>query len=100
MRIEGAGAALVPRSCCQVTSVVTGMVLWKTTMNPRFDPVAPTGMTAEERLAEVAALLAEGVLRLRRRGTLATEGEPLKSLESGGKGLEVLEETGLHGVRG
>ena len=34
------------------------------------DPTDPANMTPEERLAEVAAIFAEGVLRVHRRGTL------------------------------
>ena len=68
------------------------------------DPTNPANMTPEERLAEVAAILAEGVLRLRRRQAVAAPEAPLihhvESEESAGNGLEVPSETRLHGQRG
>jgi len=68
------------------------------------DPTDPANMTPEERVAEVAAILAEGVLRLRRRAAVpAVPGDvpavrispesARNSLEEGGK-------TRLHGHRG
>lgn len=39
-------------------------------MTDRDDPLDPIRMSAEERLAEVASILAAGVLRLRRRAAL------------------------------
>ena len=66
------------------------------------DPTDPANMTPEERVAEVAAILAEGVLRLRRRaavpaGNVSAVENPL---ESGEKGLEHVAETSPHGHRG
>jgi hypothetical protein len=73
-------------------------------MNPRTDPTAPANMTPEERLAEVASILAEGVLRLRQRQAVsAPDGpgiHPVESVESAANGLEVPSETRLHGHRG
>lgn len=73
-------------------------------MNPRIDPTAPANMSPEERLAEVAALLAAGVLRLRRRQAVACPDDavihPVESAESAGNDLEVPPETRLHGHRG
>ncbi len=65
------------------------------------DPTDPANMSAEERVAEVAAILAEGVLRLRRRaavpGNVPANNIPL---ESGQIGLDAGAETRLHGHRG
>ncbi len=65
------------------------------------DPTDPANMTAEERVAEAAAILAEGVLRLRRRaavpGKIPTNEIPL---ESGHIDLDAGAETRLHGHRG
>jgi len=36
-------------------------------MNPRIDPTAPANMSPDERLAEVASILADGMLRLCQR---------------------------------
>ena len=68
------------------------------------DPTDPTNMTPEARVAEIAAILAEGVLRLRRRTAIpqvSGDVSPLKiSLESGPVGLDVCPEIGPHGHRG
>ena len=68
------------------------------------DPTDPANMTPEERVAEVAAILAEGVLRLRRRAAVpAVPGDvPAVKipLESGQNGLDEGAETRLHGHRG
>jgi hypothetical protein len=73
-------------------------------MNPRTDPTDPANMTPDERLTEVASILAEGVLRLRRRQAVSAPDSPrihaVESGESGGIGLEVSPETRLHGQRG
>jgi hypothetical protein len=68
------------------------------------DPTDPANMTPEERVAEVAAILAEGVLRLRRRaavpvvpGDVSPAGNPL---ESGQNGLDEYAGTSPHGHRG
>jgi hypothetical protein len=65
------------------------------------DPTDPANMTPEERVAEVSAILAEGVLRLRRRAAVSHDVPAVKiPLESGQKGLEESAETRLHGHRG
>ena len=68
------------------------------------DPTSPANMTPDERLAEVAAILAEGVLRLRRRSAVpAVPGDvsPIKNpLESGQNGLDECAGTSPHGHRG
>jgi hypothetical protein len=68
------------------------------------DPTDPANMSPEERLAEVAAILAEGVLRLRRRAALpAVPGDvpAVKNpLESGQNGLDDYAGTSPHGHRG
>jgi hypothetical protein len=68
------------------------------------DPTDPANMTPEERVAEVAAILAEGVLRLRRRAAVpAVPGDvsPVKNpLESGQNGLDDCAGTSPHGHRG
>ena len=68
------------------------------------DPTDPANMTPEERLAEFAAIFAEGVLRLRRRGAILTPKltviHHVESGESAANGLEVPSETRLHGQRG
>jgi len=73
-------------------------------MNPRTDPTDPANMTPEERVAEVAAILAEGVRRLRRRGAAAAvSGDaPMAGIprESGQNGLDGCTRTSPHGHRG
>jgi hypothetical protein len=65
-------------------------------MQPHDDPAA---MTADERLREVAAILAGGILRLRSRAALPTnpgqDSSPKKLPESGQDCLEVSAETVL-----
>jgi len=68
------------------------------------DPTDPANMTAEERLAEVAVILAEGVRRLRQRSAAAAvsgdapmAGNPR---ESGQNGLDGCTRTSPHGHRG
>ena len=68
------------------------------------DPTDPANMTPEERLAEVAAIFAEGVLRL--RGQAAVPGPKtavihrVESVESAADGLDECAETSPHGQRG
>ena len=68
------------------------------------DPTNPANMTPDERLAEVAAIFAEGVLRLRRRAANLTPKltviHPVESVESAGTGLDECAETSPHGQRG
>lgn len=65
------------------------------------DPSDPANMTPEERITEVAAILGEGVLRLRRRAAVPGVMPPLGNpLESGQNGLDECAETRLHGHRG
>lgn len=68
------------------------------------DPTDPANMTPEERVTEVAAILAEGVLRLRRRAAVPTVPGDVPAVkippESGQNSLEECGETRLHGHRG
>jgi hypothetical protein len=64
-----------------------------------FDPADPDQMTADDRVAEVAAIFAVGVLRLRRRHALATA-SPQISSDSAQTGLEVPADLRLHGQHG
>ncbi len=65
------------------------------------DPTDPGNMTPEERLAEVAAILAAGVLRLHRRAAVPVPPEStVCSEDSAQKGLELCGETRLSGPRG
>jgi len=73
-------------------------------MSPCTDPTDPANMTPEERIAEVAAILAEGIRRLRQRGVAAAvsgdgsmAGNPQ---ESGQNGLDGCTRTSPHGHRG
>ncbi len=66
-------------------------------MAETFDPTDPDSMTPEHRLAEIAQILAAGVLRLHQRAALPASDIPPDSapnrLADGG-------ETRLHGHRG
>ncbi len=65
------------------------------------DPTDPANLTPEQRLAEVAAILAEGVLRLRRRAAVPGDVLPVRiHSESDPSGLDDSPETRLHGHRG
>ena len=68
------------------------------------DPSDPANMTPEERLAEVAAILGEGVLRLSRRAATPAAAGDVSAYqppsESGPNGLDECAETRLHGHRG
>ena len=56
----------------------------------------PSFLTPDERLSEVASILAAGVLRLRARAALSDDNPgPRKSPDSGPAGLEVSGETVL-----
>jgi hypothetical protein len=65
-------------------------------MRPHDDPAA---MTADERLREVAAILAAGILRLRSRAALPADpgkhSGPKNHLKSGPDRLELPDETVL-----
>lgn len=52
-------------------------------------------LTSDERLREVASILAAGVLRLRRRAALPTDDSRKQSAKSSAAGLEVSNETVL-----
>jgi len=52
-------------------------------------------LTPDERLREVASILAIGVLRLRQRAALPTDDAPKKPAELPAAGLEVPDETAL-----
>jgi hypothetical protein len=54
-----------------------------------------TRLTPDERLHEVASILAIGVLRLRQRAALRTDDAPKKPVELPDAGLEVSGETVL-----
>ncbi len=62
-------------------------------MTVRTDPTDPANMSSDDRLAEVAAILAEGVRRLRRRAAIpGIPGEtatPKESEEFSRNGLDV-----------
>lgn len=65
------------------------------------DPTDPANMPPEERIAEVAAILAEGVMRLRRRIAMPADVSPAGNLlESGQDGLDDCAETSPHAHRG
>jgi len=73
-------------------------------MSLRHDPTDPAHMTPEDRLAEVAVILAEGVLRLRRRSGISPTSPPpeisLNPLDSGQIGLDLPAKSRLHGQHG
>ena len=73
-------------------------------MSLRHDPTDPGSMTPDDRLAEIAAILAEGVLRLRRRGGIPATSTPPESagnpLESSEICLELPAKSRLHGQHG
>ena len=65
------------------------------------DPSDPDNLSAKERVTELAAILAAGVLRMR-RGTQqsAPSGDAPDLQESEATGLDECAETRLHGQRG
>ena len=69
-----------------------------------FDPADPHSLTQEQRLDELFAILATGTRRmLALRATARNSGVPgtsKDSSDSGQTGLEVFDETRLHGPRG
>ena len=65
-----------------------------------YDPSDPLNMTPEARVAELAALLAEGVLRLRQRSALTSNPTINPPPESPICGLDVCPGTSLHGHHG
>ena len=70
-------------------------------MADRTDPTDPAEMTAQERLVELAALLGEGVRRLRARAAPRPPHLPTHSAsDSCPDGLDERAETRLHGQRG
>jgi hypothetical protein len=65
------------------------------------DPSDPVNMTPQERIAEVAAILARGVLRLHRQAAVGGDVSPAQdSSESDQNCLDDGAETRLHGPRG
>lgn len=61
----------------------------------------PSSMTPDERLSEVASILATGILRLHAGLALGTDHrDPQKSLDSATAGLELSEKTVLSVQRG
>ncbi len=70
-------------------------------MTVHDDLIDPADMTADGRLAEVAAILAAAVLRLRDRAAVSGGESAVRfSADSGQIGLEVPAEMRLHGARG
>ncbi|MCC7409670.1 MAG: hypothetical protein IT442_16515 [Phycisphaeraceae bacterium] len=66
-----------------------------------IDPTDPAHMTAEERVEELAAILAAGVLRLHRRAVVITSASPPGIVSDSSQfGLDPCAETRLHGQRG
>ena len=67
----------------------------------RTDPTDPAHMTPEQRRTEVAAILAAGFIRLRRRTALPVpDATTIHPVESAKKALEVGGELRLHVHRG
>ncbi len=67
-------------------------------MNSRNDPTNPANMSAEERVAEIATILAAGVLRLRRQAAVPAAISPPSLLsDSGRNSLEECGEESLNG---
>jgi hypothetical protein len=65
------------------------------------DPADPVHLTPEQRLEEIASLLATGVLRLQRRAALASSCNHSEfPSDSAPNGLDESPETRLHGPRG
>lgn len=60
----------------------------------------PDQMSPQQRNDEIAAILAEGVLRLRRRAHLAPDSLHQIDVDSGQNCLEVSRDTPLHGANG
>lgn len=66
-------------------------------MAVRNDPSDPARLEPEDRVAEIAAILAAGVLRLRARSALIAENSDVSDpADSGRNCLEVCRETRLH----
>jgi hypothetical protein len=65
------------------------------------DPADPVHLTPEQRLEEIASLLATGVLRLHRRAAIPSHIPPVEfPPDSAPNGLDESPERGLHGHRG
>jgi hypothetical protein len=70
-------------------------------MAVRNDPSDPARLEPEDRVAEIASILAAGVLRLRSRSALIAENRDVSThADSGRNCLEVCRETRLHGHHG
>lgn len=69
-------------------------------MAAHADPTDPAHLSPEERIAEVAAILAEGVFRLRRQGISTPIPAIQENTESSGNGLEVSAASCPDGPRG
>jgi hypothetical protein len=64
------------------------------------DPTNPANLTPEQRVDEIAAILATGVLRLHRRAALPTASSPSQNpSDSALSGLDDSPETRLHGQK-
>lgn len=64
------------------------------------DPNDPADLSPQERLAEIASILAQGVFRLRRQGISTQNPVPISDPESSQDGLEVPVESRPDGQRG
>ena len=68
------------------------------------DPTDSANLPPQARIAEIAAILAQGVVRLRRRAAIpdadALTIHSIESPESRANGLDVVPERSVHGPRG
>ena len=64
------------------------------------DPNDPADMSPQERLTEIASILAQGVFRVRRQGFSTPNPAPNPDPESSQNGLEVPDESRPDGQRG
>lgn len=70
-------------------------------MNSRNDPTDSANMSAEERVAEIATILAAGVLRLHLQARISTANPPIISpVESSQNNLDECGTESLNGHRG
>jgi len=66
-----------------------------------FDPTDPANLTSQQRIEEIASILAAGVLRLRSRGVVLARSSTSKILsDSDQNGLDDSANRRLHGQRG
>jgi hypothetical protein len=63
-----------------------------------YDPTSPTEMSPDQRLDEIASILAGGLLRLHRRVALSTEVSPVSLVEESEQiQLDVCGQSRTHG---